>query len=56
VAQASSQLTLHDTPTRASWLNLIERWLSILQGKSLAGGSFTSIEQLRDHMLVPWCK
>jgi DDE superfamily endonuclease len=37
----------HFTPTRASWLNRVEIWFSILQGKSLHGGSFTSVKQLR---------
>jgi hypothetical protein len=37
----------HFTPTRASWLNRAEIWFSILQGKSLHGGSFTSVKQLR---------
>jgi transposase len=40
----------HFTPTRASWLNQIEIWFSILQGKSLSGASFTSVKQLRDHI------
>jgi hypothetical protein len=37
---------LHFTPTSASWLNEVEIWFSILQGKSLAGASFTSTKQL----------
>lgn len=40
----------HFTPTRASWLNQVEIWFSILQGKSLHGASFTSVRQLRDHI------
>jgi transposase len=40
----------HFTPTRASWLNQVEIWFSILQAKSLAGASFTSVAQLRQHM------
>ena len=40
----------HFTPTRASWLNEVEIWFSILQGKSLYGASFTSVQQLRDHI------
>jgi hypothetical protein len=35
------------TPTSASWLNQVEIWFSILQGQSLSGTSFTSLEQLR---------
>ena len=30
-------VTFHYTPTRASWLNQVEGWFSILQGQSLAG-------------------
>lgn len=40
----------HFTPTRASWLNQVEIWFSILEGQSLAGASFTSVKQLRDHI------
>lgn len=40
----------HFTPTRASWLNQVEIWFSILQGNSLKDGSFTSVKQLREHI------
>jgi transposase len=40
----------HYTPTSASWLNQVETWFSILQGQSLSGASFTSLEQLKDHI------
>jgi transposase InsO family protein len=40
----------HFTPTSASWLSQIENWFSILPGKSLAGASFTSVAQLKDHI------
>ena len=43
-------MTFHFTPTRASWLNQVEIWFSILQGKSLSGASFTSVEQVRNHI------
>jgi transposase len=45
-----SNVAFHYTPTRASWLNQIECWFSILQGQSLADASFTSIAQLRQHI------
>jgi hypothetical protein len=35
--------------TRASWLNQVEVWFSILQGQSLSGASFTSLQQLQQH-------
>ena len=40
----------HFTPTRASWLNQVEIWFSILEGASLHGASFTSVKQLRQHI------
>jgi len=40
----------HFTPTRASWLNQVEIWFSILQGQSLRGASFTCVAQLREHI------
>jgi transposase len=40
----------HFTPTRSSWLNQIETWFSILQGQSLSGASFTTVEQLQEHI------
>jgi hypothetical protein len=40
----------HFPLTRASWLNQVEIWFSILQGQSLHGASFTSIKQLREHI------
>ena len=40
----------HFTPTRASWLNQVEIWFSILENKSLHGASFTSVKQLREHI------
>ena len=43
-------IRFHFTPTYSSWLNQGETWLSILQSQSLAGASFTSIRQLRDHI------
>lgn len=43
-------VTFHFTPTRASWLNQVEGWFSILQGQSLTGASFTSVDQLKAHM------
>ena len=42
----------HFTPTRASWLNQVEIWFSILEKKSLHGASFTSVKQLRDRIAV----
>ena len=38
----------HFTPTRASWLNQVKIWFSILQGNSLKDASFTSVKQLME--------
>ena len=38
----------HFTPTRASWLNQVEIWFSILQRRVLRNGSFTSPRALRE--------
>jgi hypothetical protein len=40
----------HFTPTRASWLNQVEIWFSILEGQSLRGASFSSVKQLGEHI------
>src|SRR5260370_5957094 len=43
-------VTFHFTPTRASWLNQVEIWFSILQPQPLSDHSFTSVKQLREHI------
>lgn len=43
-------VTFHYTPTGASWLNQVEGWFSILEGQSLRGASFNSVEQLKEHI------
>ena len=45
-----SKVQFHFTPTRASWLNQVETWFSILQGQSLSGASFTAVTQLQEHI------
>lgn len=47
---AHPNVRFHFTPTRASWLNQVEIWFSILASKSLRGASFTSVPQLRQHI------
>ncbi|MBV8108931.1 MAG: IS630 family transposase [Hyphomicrobiales bacterium] len=44
------RVRFHFTPTRASWLNQVEIWFSILEAQSLHGSSFTSVAQLKDHI------
>lgn len=45
--RAHPRVTLHFTPTHASWLNQVEVWFSVLSRAALAGASFTSPAQLR---------
>jgi transposase len=40
----------HFTPTKASWLNQVEIWFSILAGKALSGASFGSVADLKAHI------
>ena len=40
----------HFTPTKASWLNQVEIWFSILSGKALSGASFDSVTALKHHI------
>ncbi len=44
------RVRFHFTPTRASWLNQVEIWFSILEKQSLQGASFTSVSQLKEHI------
>lgn len=48
--KAHPNVQFHFTPTSASWLNQVEVWFSILQGQSLSGTSFTSLNQLQEHI------
>lgn len=43
-------MQFHFTPTRASWLNQVETWFSILQSQSLTGASFVALRQLQEHI------
>ena len=45
-----TNVRFHYTPTRASWLNQVEIWFSILSRRALKGASFTSPQQLRQAM------
>jgi transposase len=40
----------HYTPTKASWLNMVEIWFGILGRKSLRGKSFSSTGELGGHI------
>ena len=45
--QRHRNVHFHYTPTRASWLNQVEIWFSILSRRALQGASFTSPRQVR---------
>jgi transposase len=47
---AHPRVHFHFTPTGASWLNMIEVWLSILTRKSIRRGSFDSVRALIRHI------
>lgn len=42
----------HFTPTSASWLNQVEIWFGILSRKSLDGMSFSSTQELKEHIMA----
>jgi transposase len=48
LAKFEGRVQFHFTPTSASWLNQIEIVFSLLQRKTLNGGSFKTKEQLRE--------
>jgi transposase len=43
-------MQFHFTPTKASWLNQVEIWFSILAAKALSGTSFNSRKELMAHI------
>lgn len=43
----NKRVVFHFTPVRASWLDQIEIWFSVLSRKVLARGSFASLDELR---------
>jgi transposase len=48
LAKFDGRVQFHFTPTSASWLNQVEIVFSLLQRKTLNGGSFTTKDQLRE--------
>lgn len=48
--QRHPNVRFHYIPTHASWLNQVEIWFSILSRQSLTAASFTSTQQLRQHI------
>ena len=44
------RLSLHFTPTSASWLNAVETWFSQLERRALHRGVFTSVRELQEEL------
>lgn len=44
------RITLHFTPTSASWLNAVESWFSQLERRSIYRGVFSSVTDLRNEI------
>ena len=42
-----SRITMHFTPTSASWLNAVESWFSQLERRAIYRGVFSSVTELR---------
>jgi len=47
---AHPRITLHFTPTSASWLNAVESWFSQLERRSIYRGVFSNVKELRDEI------
>jgi transposase len=45
-----SRITLHFTPTSASWLNAVESWFSQLERRSIYRGVFSNVTELRNEI------
>lgn len=43
---ANPRITIHFTPTHASWMNLVEVWFSIIERQAIRRGTFASVKQL----------
>lgn len=44
--EANSRITVHFTPTHASWMNLVEVWFGTLERQAVRRGVFTSVKEL----------
>ena len=44
--QANPRITIHFTPTHASWMNLVEVWFSIIERHAIHRGTFGSVKEL----------
>jgi len=44
--QANPRVTVHFTPTHASWMNLVEVWFSIIERQAIHRGTYRSVKDL----------
>jgi len=51
--EAHPSIQLHFTPTRASWINLVERWFGLMREQATRRGSFDSVRRL-EHAINRW--
>jgi hypothetical protein len=51
--EAHPHIQLHFTPTRASWINLVERWFGLMREQATRRGSFDSVRRL-EHAINRW--
>lgn len=52
LSNPTHRVVFHFTPHHASWMNQVERWLSILVRKLLRRGTFTSVDDLQTQVLA----
>ncbi len=43
---ANPRVHVHFTPTHASWMNLVECWLSLAERQAIHRGTYTSVKDL----------
>ena len=44
--RANPRVTVHFTPTHASWMNLVEVWFSIIERQAIHRGTYRSVKDL----------
>ena len=44
--EANPRISVHFTPTHASWMNLVEVWFGIVERQAIRRGTFTSVKDL----------
>lgn len=44
--EANPRITVHFTPTHASWMNLVEVWFGIVERQAIRRGVFKSVPEL----------